>query len=191
MLKLVHSRVKSEAPTSAAASQDNSKNGDIAKPSSQGKPSKKNAVAKVNAQERLQQERGSPRVNIEEVLRLTGGSAANGDNSDPVVFQGLAETQMRAYIAHYGFERMPLTYGELQGLLDYCDDLDSITGRYMFTSELERKLWQSDYSVWRKHRPHMFPAAELYAAGDLDALKALHRREDTLTKIGKMFREFE
>lgn len=176
MLKLVHSRAEPEGGKKAAT---------------QVKSHKKRTVAKVNAQERLQQERGSPRVNIEEVLRLTGGSAANGDNNDPVVFQGLAEAQMRAYIAHYGFTRMPLTYGELQGLLDYCDDLDSITGRYMFATEEDRKRWQGDYSVWRKHRPHMFPAAQLYAAGNLAELKSLHQREDTLTKLGKQFREFE
>lgn len=181
MLKLVHSQ-KSSLQVASDASQ--------APIQYSASESAKGSLSKLSAQEKLTQERGSPRVNIEEVLRLTGDSAANGDKNDPVVFQGLAESQMRTYIAHYGFNRMPLTFGELQGLMDYCDDLDTITGQFMFDNPAERKLWQSDFGIWRKYRPDMFPAVELYASGNLEALCALHATEDTLTKLGKQFREF-
>lgn len=120
-----------------------------------------------------------------------GDSAANGDKNDPVVFSGAVEAQMRKLVADYGFDRLPLTYGELQGLVEYCHDLDSATGRWMFDTDDERRVWQGDFKVWRKHRPHLFPAVELYAEGNLEALRQLHRREDTLTRLGKAWREFD
>lgn len=148
-------------------------------------------VKKANAQIALSTAVARPEIDVEKVLLLTGGSAANGDNSSPVVFESEVELQARAYIAAYGFERLPLTYGELFGLIEYCRDLDSITGRYMFQTEMERKIWQGDYKVWRRHQPEMFPAVELYAAYDLQGLRKLHREQDTLTKLGLSFKEFE
>lgn len=153
------------------------------------KPAKR--VKKANAKEALSAKVVRPEIDVAKVLLLTGGAAANGDNSSPVVFEGEVEQQARAYIAAYGFERLPLTYGELFGLIEYCRDLDSITGRYMFQTELERKIWQGDYRLWKQNHPEMFPAVELYAAYDLEGLRKLHREQDTLTKLGLSFKEFE
>ena len=119
-----------------------------------------------------------------------GDSAANGDKNDPVVFSGGVEAQMRAVIARYGFDRLPLTYGELYGLLDYADALDSATGMDMFDNEADRKAWQGDFKVWRKHWAQLFPAIPLYAAHDLAGLRTLHQQEGTLTQLGLNFDEF-
>lgn len=46
-------------------------------------------------------------INMDEVLHLTGDSAANGDNSDPVVISGSAELALRQLSAEFGFDRLP------------------------------------------------------------------------------------
>jgi hypothetical protein len=150
-------------------------------PTTKRKPT---VAERVNRPSRLEH------LRLGDVIRLMGGSAANGDKNDPVVYTGEVEAQMREVIARYGFERLPLTYGELTGMLDYVDALDTATGMDMFDTEAERKTWQGDFKVWRKHWAHLFPAIPLYAAHDVAGLQALHKAEDTLTQLGKKFDEF-
>ena len=146
---------------------------------------------KPTVAERVRHEPDLAQLRLGDVIRLMGDSAANGDKNDPVVFTGTVEAQMRQVIARYGFERLPLTYGELYGLLDYCEELDSATGAFMPVAA-DQLLWQkSSFKTWRKHSPHLMPAIELYAAKDVRGLHDLHRREDTLARLGREFREFD
>lgn len=130
-------------------------------------------------------------IDFPQALRLMGGSAANGDKSDPVVFQGDVERQMRALLQRYGFDRLPLTYGELAGLMEYCNELDSACGFGMFTDEVSLQAWQKNaLDTWADELPQMLPALKLYMAGDIDKLRRLHQQEDTLTQLGRNWREF-
>lgn len=129
-------------------------------------------------------------LRLEDVVRLMGDSAANGDKNDPVVFSGLIEVQMRALLPRYGFERLPLTYGELYGLLDYVEALNAACGTDMFDTKEEHRAWQGNLDVWRKHWPELFPALDLYAKSDIKGLLDYHRENDTLTKLGREFNEF-
>lgn len=130
-------------------------------------------------------------LSFEGITRLMGDSAANGDNTDPVVYEGESEIQMRRMTAKYGFDRLPLTYGELQGLIKYTDKLELITGRRSFPAD-EQAIWQQgSFRVSKRLHPEIIPAATLYAADDIAGLKALHTREDTLKVLGKKFREFD
>ena len=131
-------------------------------------------------------------IDFEEIVQLKEGSAANADNSDPIVVSGKAELALRRIIARYGFGRMPLTYGELYGLLDYCDELDSGSGIGLDHLPNGIESWQASALItFERHQPHLIPALELYCAGDIEALRELHRRDDTLTQIGKTYRQFE
>lgn len=136
-------------------------------------------------------------INMDEVVHLTGGSAANGDNSDPVVMRGSAEAKMRQLIAEFGFDRLPLTFGEFHGLLDYCGRLDAVAGFDMLPAgvrgyEQGLKAWQqSALKVYGKDFPSEVPAMELYCARDKAGLVKLHRDEDTLSRLGKAYRQFE
>lgn len=151
----------------------------------------KNPPRKKTIEEQMQQEPEREALRLQDVIRLMGDSAANGDKNDPVVFSGVVETQMRQVIAQYGFERLPFTYGELFGLLDYCDALDCASGINVFPTE-HLAIWQEkSFQSYRRARPELFPAVELFAAQDLEALKKLHRDEDTLKKLGRKFSEFE
>ena len=100
-------------------------------------------------------------LNFDEIIRLMGDSAANGDNADPVVYEGESEIQMRRMIAKYGFDRLPLTYGEMQGLIHYSDHLELITGRRSFPPS-EQVMWQQgSFRVTRRLHPEIIPAAIL------------------------------
>jgi hypothetical protein len=48
--------------------------------------------------------------------------------------------------------------------------------------------WQAaSFVVWRRKSPELMPAIERYCAGDIDALRELHRREDTLAALGRAY----
>jgi hypothetical protein len=129
-------------------------------------------------------------INMSEVLHLTGGSAANGDKNDPVVLQGSAEAQMRRVIGEFGFDRLPLTLGELHGLLDYCLRLDSIAGNHMPAKS--RESWkETSLEVCAEYEPAHLEAAKLYCAGDKEGLLRLHRERDTLKQLGRDWKQFE
>jgi hypothetical protein len=144
---------------------------------------------KLSAAEEILLAPMDPGLNFDEITRLMGGSAANGDKNDPVVFQGTAELQMHQLIAKYGFERFPFTYGELFGLCEYCNELEAITGRRSCPPK-EQVLWQfGSFRVWGRTKPEILPAARLYADDDIAGLARLHTRDDTLTQLGKDFKE--
>ena len=128
------------------------------------------------------------RMDMTGVLRMLEDGATTHGKNDPVVWSGKSEFQMRQALARFGFERLPFTYAELQGLLDYFDELD--TGKGTRFPADERHLWQQGTgAVWARHRPLMLPALTLYCAGDIAGLRALHKAEDTLTRLGMDYKE--
>lgn len=129
-------------------------------------------------------------IDFSDCLRLVGGSAANGDNNDPIVLQGEAEFKFRKLIALFGFERLPFTHGEAQGLLEYCERLDTAAGLRMQGQTTLRNWQEAAIKVFSKTRPHMLPALRLLCAQDIVGLRELHKREETLTKLGREFMEF-
>jgi hypothetical protein len=129
-------------------------------------------------------------INMDEVVHLTGGSAANGDNSDPVVMFGSAEIAMRRLISEFGFERLPLTFGEFHGLLDYCLSLDSTAGNHV-PAEVRTSWQETALEVCAEYEPDKLEAAKLYCAGDRAKLLAYHREHATLIRLGKQYKQFE
>lgn len=125
-----------------------------------------------------------------QVLRLGGGSAANGDKNDPIVFVGNAELSLRQMAAKYGFSRLPLTYGEFQGFLEYCDRLDISMGTGIVPKAQQGSWSKSGVAIWEQTMPDYKPVAGLFAADDLVALRDYHAKHDVLTKLGKAFDEF-
>lgn len=127
---------------------------------------------------------------FEDVLRLVGGSAANGDNSDPVILEGEPLRVAQKWCERYGFSRLPATYGELMGMYDYCQELEVLSG---FDSVAPHLLptWQAaSLKMQAKVDPEKFEPLKLYIQQDIEALRALHDREDTLTKLGRSYSEF-
>jgi len=50
--------------------------------------------------------------------------------------------------------------------------------------------WQkASFVVWRRKNPELMPAIELYCAGNIPGLLALHQRDDTLTMLGRRYLE--
>ncbi len=130
-------------------------------------------------------------VDFREVLRLMGGATVVRDTSDAVEFTPGSELLMRRVAARYGFERLPATYNELFALFEYCDSLDAAAGVGMRPQDQWAEWQAASFVVWRRKQPELMPAIELYCAGDVAALSALHRREDTLTTLGRNYLEFK
>ena len=124
-------------------------------------------------------------VAFREVMRLIGDGASVRDITDAVAFSADSEALMRRVLARYGFERLPDTYGELFALFEYCDSLDAASGVGMRPADQLVEWQAASFVVWRRKSPHLMPAIELYCAGDIDALRALHRAQDTLTALGR------
>ncbi len=130
-------------------------------------------------------------VDFREVLRLIGGGAVTGDVSGAVVFTEPSELLMRQVATRYGFDRLPATYGELFALFEYCDSLDAASGVGMRPKDQLDEWQAASFVVWRRKSPELMPAIELFCAGEIEALRALHHQEDTLTKLGRNYLDFE
>lgn len=74
-------------------------------------------------------------IDFSQVARLKG-DVANGDASDPVVYAGAAELAMRKLVAHFGFDRLPLTWAEFNSFLDYCRAMHRFSGAGIPTAAL-------------------------------------------------------
>lgn len=123
-------------------------------------------------------------IDLSHVVLPRAGLSANVANSDPAVLTGQAEVGFRRLIATFGFRRLPTTYGEVHGLLDYCEALELASGNGNLPDEWLESWQKAARETYCVRQPSMVPAFELYCAGNIDALRALHDREDTLTKLG-------
>lgn len=125
-------------------------------------------------------------IDFDAIYQLTEG-AANEDLNNPVVATGQAEIALRQLIARFGFERMPFTCAELNGLLDYCIEFEGVTGEDL--PEEYRELWRaSSLKSCEDISPKLLPAVKLYLAGDMDGLRRFHRDERTLERLGREYR---
>lgn len=128
-------------------------------------------------------------IDFSGVTRLIG-DAANGCASDPVVYTGQSELVMRKFIAHFGFNRLPLTWAELNGMLDYCQDMHRFSG--VGIPEKMLVYWkESVREVEEKYHPWRIPAFDAYAAGAQAELIKIHIEAKTLEKIASEFLEFD
>ena len=116
-----------------------------------------------------------------QIERITGDRQF-GD-SDTIVATGSAETVLRKLISKFGFPRLPLNYGELNALIDYCSF-------FQFAVTLRDRDWlDAMRKTTSESHPEQLAALELFIADNRSALLELHTREDTLTKIGAAYRE--
>lgn len=120
-----------------------------------------------------------------DVLRLLEADALLGDAADGIAYGERSERLMRRLVERYGFDRLPRTFAELFGLVDYCDSLDAARGSGMMAPDQLAQWQEASFAVWRRKQPQRMPAIELYCAGDLAGLRALHAREDTLAALGR------
>jgi hypothetical protein len=133
----------------------------------------------------------SPRlfdIDFTQITRLKG-DVANGDNMDPVVYSGDAELAICRLAEHYGFDRLPLTWGELNGVLDYCEILWLAAGGGIPSESI--MLWQaSARKADIKNQPWRVPAFDAYIAGDIEKLRSIHVAERTIERVAAEWKEF-
>ena len=109
---------------------------------------------------------------------MVGGCAGQ------LTFERATIRAMRPILVRYGFDLPPITVGELYGLLEYCDRLDALTGSSVFAPH-QLSLWQSlSASLESSRAAPGRRAIALYAAGDAQGLRDLHREQGTLVQLG-------
>jgi hypothetical protein len=137
-------------------------------------------------------------IDFSQVTRLGGGDgaggagrgvAANGSNEDPVVYTGQAELGLRRLVAHFAFPRLPLTWAELNGFMEYCENLWVAAGGGQ-DPKYHKSAQKAARSVDVRRQPWRVPAFDLYVAGDTAGLLALHTRDRTLERVAREWVEF-
>jgi hypothetical protein len=119
----------------------------------------------------------------EGVLRIT--ETANDAPTDMVVLSGKADLMVHQLIAKFGFERMPQTMGELEGLITHCRSLFFAPGDDM--PECCRPAFvKAGLDTWEKYAPEFREAAVLYLAGDLEGLRKHHIENKVLERRGRV-----
>jgi hypothetical protein len=127
---------------------------------------------------------------ILEVTRLMGDSAANGDKNDPVVVTGRSELALRRLVERFGFERLPQTYGELHGFLDYALHLRGASTEDIAQYPAQAETWRkSVLEICREYFPERVEGTELFMAGDMAGLAKHHRENNTMYRLGQAYRE--
>lgn len=126
-------------------------------------------------------------------VRLLGENPDIRDNNDPTVLSGETELGFRRLIAAYGFDRLPFTHGEVMGLMDYVERFSTaLIMRGLKPGPPGLPKWEeSARKVFLRHHPQWVPALDLFIAGDIAGLRAHHRENDTLTKLGLGYEEPE
>lgn len=132
---------------------------------------------------------GPPDFPFEQVLRIMGDSAANGDNADPVVFQGNSLAVVKQWVEYFGFDRLPETYGEVMGMVDRALSFDTLSSRRM-PAHLGETWQRATLATVEENTPELLEPLKLFIAGDIEKLRDYHRVHDTLRRIGKEFKEF-
>jgi hypothetical protein len=127
-------------------------------------------------------------IDFNQVTRLKG-DVANGDNADVVVYAATAELAMRRLIAHFGFNRLPLTWAELNGVLEYCENFWYANGGGMPVQYAES--WRrSARKVELECLPWRIPALDAYVAGDIETLRKIHAADKTIERVAAEWKEF-
>jgi hypothetical protein len=123
-----------------------------------------------------------------ELIRLLGVSLTLDRLASPVTFDDAAALKMRRILARYGFDLPPLTLGELYSLFEYCDRLDAITGKASFARHQQAQWRQLTFALGCGDRTPCQRALDMYANGDMQGLRALHREQGTLAQLGRQYR---
>ncbi len=122
-----------------------------------------------------------------EIVRALAPDPHCNPQCEPVVFDASTTPLMRAVVARYGFDRLPLTLAEFFGLFEYCDTLDAASGIGMRPPDQLADWQAASFEVWRRKKPALMPAIKHYCLGNIEGLKALHGAEDTLTRLGREY----
>ena len=128
-------------------------------------------------------------LDYRQATRLAG-DVANGDNMDPVVYGAQLELGLRQLIAHFGFDRLPLTWAEYNAFLEYTENLWVAAGGGISEPHAIKIFQESAREVDLKYQPWRVAAFDAYVAGDIDSLRTIHKKDKTLDVIAAKWQEF-
>jgi hypothetical protein len=130
-------------------------------------------------------------IDFAKVTRYIEDEAANGSNADKVTYSPEVTLALKALCAQLGFERLPLTYGELNALLEYGHMMRYTVGAAIRDPE-QRAIWQEVAGKgFLNHYPNSAKALALFLSGDVKGLKDFHTTHRTLETLGRQYQQFD
>jgi hypothetical protein len=114
-------------------------------------------------------------IDLTQIAHLDGGQ---------VIYSGSAEASMRRLIMQFGFNRLPATWSELNGLVDYCKYLWIASGEQFVPVDLIPDWQRTGRNIDLRLAPWRVPAFDAYVANDLEKLRHIHVADNTLERIG-------
>jgi hypothetical protein len=113
----------------------------------------------------------------------------HGGRGGKIAYRGENELRMRRAINHFGFDRIPTTWNELNGLLEYCKHLWMASGQNAVPPELIHDWRKTGRNIDLKLNPWRVPAFDAYIAGDIDKLRAIHAVDITIEWLAAQWRD--
>jgi hypothetical protein len=113
----------------------------------------------------------------------------HGGRGGKIAYRGDNELKMHRAINHFGFERIPTTWNELNGLLEYCKHLWMAAGQNAVPPDLINDWRKTGRNIDLKLNPWRVPAFDAYIAGDIEKLRAIHATDITLDRLAEQWRQ--
>jgi hypothetical protein len=129
-------------------------------------------------------------IDISKIVRTSGRNASRS-NMDTICYGYEVELAMHRLIAHFGFDRMPRTWGELNGMIEYCKYLWMATGDQFVTHDLISDWQKTGRNIDMKLKPWRVPAFDAYVANNIEKLRTIHIADKTLERLGKEWKEVQ
>ncbi|MEB2319634.1 MAG: hypothetical protein OZ935_13345 [Pseudomonadota bacterium] len=113
--------------------------------------------------------------------------ATDAGPSTPVVIDWSTRTTLSNLMARFGFRQEPYTYGELFGLVAYCEELYQAAGCHLPYDE--QKAWRrASLKKVSRFGSEFTTALRLYTSAPIQELTAHHTRSRTLVRLGREYR---
>ncbi|HEY8102646.1 MAG TPA: hypothetical protein VIF82_18050, partial [Burkholderiaceae bacterium] len=129
-------------------------------------------------------------IDLAQITRIHE-NAVRGGGSDPIFIKGKVALAMRRLIACFGFERLPVTWGELNGMLDYCKYLWMASGDQFVPADLIPDWQKISRNIDLQFAPWRIPAFDAYIANDIDKLRRIHLADKTIERLGAEWQELQ
>jgi hypothetical protein len=117
--------------------------------------------------------------------------AVNGNNTDHIIYSDQVKLAMHRLINHFGFDRLPSTWGELNGMLDYCKYLWMASGDKFVPFELMKAWQKTSRNIDQKLAPWRIPAFDAYVVNDIKKLRNIHQADKTMERLGIEWKDFD
>lgn len=116
--------------------------------------------------------------------------SANECPADPIVSYGSAKSDLTKFAKKAGFHRIPETRGELEAMVNFFSKVQELASIGAHPED-RRAVRNFRTGLFEIYYPDDVEAFSLYYDSDFEDYRRYLKLSDTLTRIGKIFIEFE